>query len=229
MATAPSPTTTAAEAGTGDLDYTDLASFFDRFVADEPHWRRRNRTYHRPVTQPVRFAVPPRSRMLEIGCGAGELLGALQPSHGVGVDVSGGMVAEARRRHPRLRFEQAAGEEIDLGETFDYVVLSDLMPYVHDLLALFDRVAAHSYPRTRVVINSYSRAWRPLVRLAEALRLKPHLKKMPHIRVIDFPYRLDEERPEETSPPAGPAAGPAARSTTTRCCSSSSTRSPNCG
>ena len=47
------------------------------------------------------------------------------------------------------------------------------MPYVHDLLALFERVAAHSHERTRVVINSYSRAWRPIVRLAEALRLKP--------------------------------------------------------
>jgi hypothetical protein len=44
---------------------------------------------------------------------------------------------------------------------------------VHDLLGLFERVAAHSHPRTRVVVNSYNRTWRPVIRLAELLRLKP--------------------------------------------------------
>jgi Glycosyl transferase family 2 len=47
------------------------------------------------------------------------------------------------------------------------------MPYVHDLLELFHRIAQHSHERTRIVINSYSRVWRPVIRLAELLRLKP--------------------------------------------------------
>jgi len=83
------------------------------------------------------------------------------------------MVRLARALHPELRFEVAAGEELDLGEPFDYIVLSDLMPYVHDLQSLLGRVAAHSHPRTRIVINSYSRAWKPIIGLAELLRLKP--------------------------------------------------------
>jgi SAM-dependent methyltransferase len=153
--------------------YAELAAFFDGFAADEPRWRRRNRTYHRLIEQIFRFQVPPGSRVLEIGSGSGDLLAALEPSVGVGVDVSPGMVALARSRHPELRFEVAAGEDLDLGETFDYVVLSDLMPYVHDILALLERVAAHSHARTRILVNSYSRAWRPLIGLAEMLRLKP--------------------------------------------------------
>ena len=83
------------------------------------------------------------------------------------------MVDRARAAHPQLRFERVAGEHVELGETFDVIVLSDLVPYVHDLLALFDRVAAHSHERTRVIVNSYSRVWRPVIRLAELLRLKP--------------------------------------------------------
>jgi SAM-dependent methyltransferase len=153
--------------------YSDLVEFFDRFGEDEAAWKRRNATYHRLVRQLMRFNVPPGARVLEIGSGSGDLLAALEPSYGVGVDVSPKMVARAREQHPGLRFEVAAGEELELGETFDYIVLSDLMPYVHDLLELFHHVAAHSHARTRVVINSYSRAWRPLVRLAEAVRLKP--------------------------------------------------------
>ena len=153
--------------------YADLAAFFDRFADEEPRWKRRNSTYHRLIRRLTRFVVPPGARVLEIGSGSGDLLAGLEPSSGVGVDVSRRMVERAREAHPDLRFEHASGEELDLGETFDYVVLSDLMPYVHDLLALFHRVAEHSHPGTRVVISSYSRAWRPIVRLAELLRLKP--------------------------------------------------------
>ena len=154
-------------------DYAELGAFFDDFAAGEQRWRRRNRTYHRLLEQIFRFQIPPGQRVLEIGSGSGDLLAALRPSIGVGVDVSPGMVGLARSRHPELRFEVAAGEELDLRETFDYIVLSDLVAFVHDLQSLLERVAAHSHPRTRVVINSYSRAWRPIIRLAERLRLKP--------------------------------------------------------
>jgi SAM-dependent methyltransferase len=154
-------------------EYDELAAAFDRFAPDEDRWRRRNSTYHRLIAQITRFHVPPGLRVLEIGCGGGDLLAALRPSYGVGVDVSDRMVALARVRHPGLRFERAAGERLDLGETFDVVILSDLVPFVHDLLALLERVAAHSHPRTRVVVNSYRRLWRPVIRIAERLRLKP--------------------------------------------------------
>ena len=165
--------TGSAPPGAVGPEYDEIASFFDRFAAEDARWRRRNRGYHNWIAQLHRFQIPPTARILEIGCGSGDLLAALAPSEGVGVDVSSGMVDLARSRHPSLRFERCAGEQLDLGETFDYIVLSDLLPYVHDLVALFDRVAAHSHPSTRIVIHSYSRLWRPAIRAAELLRLKP--------------------------------------------------------
>ena len=153
--------------------YETVSEYFDAFAPDEQRWRGRNRAYYRLVEQIARFHIPRGRRVLELGSGSGDLLAALEPSVGVGVDVSPGMVALARSRHPHLRFENAAGEELDLGETFDIVVLSDLLPYVQDLVALFEAVRRHAHPGTRVVISSYSRLWRPVIRLAEVLRLKP--------------------------------------------------------
>jgi SAM-dependent methyltransferase len=153
--------------------YEELRRFFDAFAAEEQRWRRRNRTYYRLLEQIYRFQIPPGASVLEIGSGSGDLLAALEPSVGVGVDVSPRMVELARSRHPDLRFEVATGEDVELGRTFDYVVLSDLVPFVHDLLALLDRIAVHSHERTRLIVNSYSRAWRPIIRLAELLGLKP--------------------------------------------------------
>ena len=154
-------------------EYAEIAAFFDEFAATEPRWRQRNRTYYDLIRRIHRFQIPPNMRVLEIGCGSGDLLAALEPSVGVGLDISARMVELARDRHPNLRFEREAGEHVDLGETFDYVVCSDLVPFVHDLTALLDRIAAHCHPETRIVIHSYSRLWRPAIRMAERLRLKP--------------------------------------------------------
>ncbi len=154
-------------------DYGDIRAFFDAFAESDVRWRRRNATYHRLIARLTQFVVPPGQRVLEIGCGSGSLLAALEPSVGVGVDVSGGMIELARAQHPQLRFEECAGEDLDLGEQFDFIVLSDLLPFVHDLVALFKRVGAHSHPRTRIVINSYSSLWKPIIGLAERVGLKP--------------------------------------------------------
>ncbi|HEX5246668.1 MAG TPA: glycosyltransferase [Gaiellaceae bacterium] len=153
--------------------YAQLVEYFDEFAAVEPRWQRRNRTYHRLLARIASFHVLPGSSVLEIGCGSGDLLAALQPGRGIGVDVSPRMVELARIRHPELELHVGAGEELELGETFDYVVLSDLVPYVHDLVELFRAVARHSHARTRVIVNSYSLAWRPAISIAERIRLKP--------------------------------------------------------
>ncbi len=153
--------------------HADIVAFFDRFAADEPRWQRRTGSYHRLVERVYRFVVPAGASVLEIGSGSGGLLASLQPSRGVGVDISPKMVDLARRRHPDLEFRVEAGELLDLGETFDYIILSDLLPYVHDLHALFEHVRRHSHSRTRVVVNIYSQLWRPLLAVAVWLRLKP--------------------------------------------------------
>lgn len=153
--------------------YASIAAFFDDFAPSERRWRRRNREYYGLVQRIARFLVLPNASVLEVGCGFGDLLAAVEPHRGVGIDVSDEMVAMARESHPQMEFHVTAGESLDLDETFDYILLSDTVPYVHDLLALFERLRAHSHAGTRVIVNSYSSLWRPAFAIAELLRLKP--------------------------------------------------------
>jgi SAM-dependent methyltransferase len=190
-AVAVADTSAVVDRGSAGAEYAELVDFFDEFAPSERRWRKRTRGYHRLIEQIFRFHIPPGQSVLEIGSGGGELLAALDPSRGTGVDISGGMIDLAHERHAGIRFERAAGERIDLGETFDYVVLADLVPYVYDILGLFDRVLAHSHSRTRVVIESYSRAWRPLLRIAEVLRLKPRMPIRNWVSPADVVNLLD--------------------------------------
>ena len=98
---------------------TEIAAFFDRYAAAEALWRRRNRTYYRLIESIYRFLVAEGSSVLEVGSGGGDLLAALRPSRGLGVDVSKEMVALARSRHDGLEFAVAAGEEFVRHEQFD--------------------------------------------------------------------------------------------------------------
>jgi SAM-dependent methyltransferase len=149
-----------------------LAAFFDRFAPEDQRWRRKNRAYHDLVESACRFIVPPGARVLEIGSGSGDLLASLHPDRGLGVDLSSGMVEAARARHPELEFRVGSGERMELDEQFDYVVLSDLVPYAYDLVRLLQSVRAVSHDRTRLIVSSYSLLWRPVIRAAELLRLK---------------------------------------------------------
>jgi SAM-dependent methyltransferase len=152
--------------------YDAIADFYDAFVDHEDRWLHRTSGYHGFVERIYRAMVPRGQRVLEIGCGRGDLLAALEPSHGLGVDVSPKMIEAARARHPELEFECSSGEALQRNETFDYIILSDLVPYAQDLQALFTSVAAHCHTRTRVIVNTYSNAWRPLLSLLARLGLR---------------------------------------------------------
>jgi SAM-dependent methyltransferase len=152
--------------------YREIVGTFDALAAGRTRRPSVGNGYHALVRAVHQSTVRPGASVLELGSGTGDLLAALEPSRGVGVDVSPAMVELARERHPGLRFEAGPAEEVDLGETFDYVVVSDLVPYVDDLLALFKNVARHSHRETRVVIHSYSELWRPVFRVLEFLGLK---------------------------------------------------------
>jgi SAM-dependent methyltransferase len=145
-----------------------------------PHrakWMRRNRYYYRDLERFFRFVVPPGSRVLELGCGTGELLASLQPSSGVGIDLSPEMVRIAREGHPAARFPNLEfrvgdAEALDLEGTFDYVVLSNLVGELTDVWAAFRSVRKVAHPETRVVITYFNALWEPLLRLGERVGLK---------------------------------------------------------
>jgi hypothetical protein len=83
------------------------------------------------------------------------------------------MVELARKRHPELEFVVEAGERFRCNERFDYVVMSDLVPFAYDLQGLLRNVREMTHERSRVVIHSYSQLWRPVIRVSEILGLKP--------------------------------------------------------
>jgi SAM-dependent methyltransferase len=107
-----------------------------------------------------RFLIPPGLRVLELGCGHGELLACLKPSFGVGVDFSGEMIRVASKKHPGLKFIQADAHEIGFKEKFDVIVLSDLVNDLWDVQRVFEKIRNMCHSGTRLILNFYNNLWR---------------------------------------------------------------------
>ncbi len=132
--------------------------------------------YHRRLIQIYQSLVAPGQAVLELGCGRGDLLAALKPATGVGVDFSEEMIRAASQRHPHLRFVRADAHELHLGNGFDVIILSDLVNDLWDVQTVFHQVRQLAAPRGRILINAYSRLWEPLLKAAQRLHLaKPTL------------------------------------------------------
>src|ERR1700732_22735 len=107
----------------------DLLDYYEANVEELDRWREFNVAYHEDDLKFMRFLIPPGKRVLELGCGRGDLLAALEPSYGVGVDFSASTIATANALHPDLHFVLGDVEDpatlAGIEGPFDYIVIAD--------------------------------------------------------------------------------------------------------
>src|SRR5690349_1492185 len=76
-------------------------------------WITQHGFYYEEDWNYLRFLVPKGMRVLDLGCGGGGLLNAVDPAYGVGVDFSQSMVDQAKANHPHLTFLRGDVEALD--------------------------------------------------------------------------------------------------------------------
>jgi SAM-dependent methyltransferase len=152
------------------LAFTDRRrAWWNNAALSRPPFGAPRRAYDARVAEIYRNLIPPDRSVLEVGCGAGDLLAAVRPRRGVGVDFSEAMIARAEERHPELTFVHADAHSFFLPETFDYIICSDLVNDLWDVQAVLENVRRHCHASSRVIVNLYSRVWELPRRLAEAV------------------------------------------------------------
>ena len=151
----------------------NLQEHFDWVAENAEPYRNRQRGFHSQVRGYFQFHVLPEMRVLEFGCGKGDLLASLNPSRGVGVDLSPKMVAAAQERHgeDNLEFLQGDLHDTDLDEVFDVIILDYLIGYLHDVHQCISNLKKFCHTRTRIYIVSLNHIWDPLLKGARWLRL----------------------------------------------------------
>ena len=147
-------------------------SHWDAIARKRDSWQGMGRWYHKRLAEIYRFYVTPNMHILEIGCGDGRLLSTLNPAHGMGIDFSEEMIERAKKNHPNLAFIHADAHDLSsINDTFDVIILSDLVNDMWDVQRVLEQVKRLSMPRTRIIINFYSRLWQLVLGMAKTLNL----------------------------------------------------------
>jgi ubiquinone/menaquinone biosynthesis C-methylase UbiE len=145
---------------------------WDAVARKRDSWRGWGGAYHRRIRDVYRHLVAPGQRVLEVCCGMGDLLAALEPQRGVGVDFSPEMIRRGRERHPEIEFVQADAHHLAAIEgPFDVIIFSDAVNDLWDVQTALEQARRLSHPQTRLILNLYSHLWQAVLSLAQALNL----------------------------------------------------------
>lgn len=153
----------------------------NRIARKRDKYIRQSHYYYKDMLKFLKFSIPRGSRVLEIGSGTGYLLNALEPSRGLGIDISPLMIEKARENYKnnlQLQFACMDAENLDINETFDFILISDTLGYFEDIQKAFNELRKVVTPDTRVIITYHSFLWQPVLKVAEWLRLKMPQKKL---------------------------------------------------
>jgi ubiquinone/menaquinone biosynthesis C-methylase UbiE len=151
---------------------------FDDVALKLDWWARHNRYYYQDLDRLHQFLIPVGSKVLEIGCGTGDLLAKIRPSIGVGVDFSSAVIELAKTKHPDLTFHCLDIEYLDreisvkhvlLDTEFDYLILSDVLGDLTNIQRVLENLHQICHPHTKVIINFHNFLWEPILHFAEKI------------------------------------------------------------
>ena len=76
------------------------------------------------------------------------------------------------QQHPDLEFIRADAHDLStIKETFDIIILSDLVNDLWDVQRVLEQIRPLCQPHTRILMNFYSRLWQAPLGLARTLNL----------------------------------------------------------
>lgn len=135
-------------------------------------WRKRNSYYYSFLDKLYASSIRPGSRVLHVGCQSGDLLNAVKPSYGVGIDPDEASIELAIKRFGHLNFFTADPHRLELEEKFDYIIICNSLGSWHDIQEVFERIIKYAHEDTRIIITYYSYLWESVLGLGSMLKIR---------------------------------------------------------
>lgn len=170
-----------------------IYEYFNNNATKRDKWKRRNRFYQRTIEKQFSFIIPKNAVVLDLGCSTGDLLNAVCPQKGIGVDFSENALKIARQKYPNLQFINADVQDFIIDEPVDYVIISDLITSLWDVQKFFNQLRKYVTPRTKIIVSSYNFLWEPMLRIGElfGLKAKQPIQNWLSIKDIDNILKLE--------------------------------------
>ncbi len=141
--------------------------YFTRAAREQPSHPAARDYMAEDLRQALGRLIPDDATVLEVGCGAGDLLAALPRKERVGVDMLPEVVETARRRHPDISFLVADAGELDRMPKFEAVIADRLVHSAVDVRELLATLRGRLNDTGRLYLTAFNYLWEVPTRMAE--------------------------------------------------------------
>lgn len=150
----------------------DKKTYFNAIAPRRIKQRKSKAYYWNDITNYCDYFIHEDISVLEIGCGTGELLNEIKAKTKIGIDFSELMIEQAKKQYPNLDVRVMAAEEIQLEQTFDLIILSNLIGYLDDIQLVFEKLHPLCHAKTKIIITYYNFLWEPILKFGEWIGYK---------------------------------------------------------
>lgn len=155
------------------MDKQNIKRHFEGLADERGRWLARNAYCHGVLRNFFRSQVRPTDSVIDFGCGDGDILDGLTAGRKVGLDIAEAMIRKAKAAYPDIAFEQHDCEvPYHESQSFDVVILSNVVEFSTDIVALFEAANACLRIGGRICICTINPLLDPILGIAERLGLK---------------------------------------------------------
>lgn len=147
-------------------------AYFEKIAPSRKKDRGASAYYWNEITNYCDYFSQDDISVLEVGCGAGELLNGIRAKRKVGIDFSPAMIEIAKEKFSAIDFRVMEAENIQLTEKFDLIILSNLIGHLDDVQEVFKQLHKVCHPQTKIIVTYYNYLWEPFLKFAEYTRIK---------------------------------------------------------
>ncbi len=148
-----------------------ISQHYDHIANHYEKLSHRRKYYESLRQKQYRFFIPKGKKILAVGCSSGDLLASLEPSIGVGIDLSPKMIELGKSKYPHLQFVKGTIDHFDSQEKFDYIILPVLVEDLLDIESFFNSLRKFCTSDTRIIIEYHSYLWQLILKAAEKCHL----------------------------------------------------------
>lgn len=134
------------------------------------YWLKKNWYFHNHIANFYKAHIFPHARVLHIGSKSGNLLHALNPAYGIGIEWENSCLQEAQEQFPQYTFYKSL--QALSPQQFDFIIISSAIHELDDIQEYFSQLAQYCHERTRIIIDIYSFLWEPVLWLTQKLGLR---------------------------------------------------------
>lgn len=158
---------------------TIVEKHFDEIAGDYDFYTKKRELHYSTLKILLKSLIPSGKHVFEVGCGTGDILKALNPSRGYGMDISSSMIKIANEKYSKniaLYFSTRWPTK-----KFDYIFMSDVIEHLEKPEETFKQISKLMGGETKFINTMMNPIWEPVETVYNLLGWK--MPEGPHKRL----------------------------------------------